>query len=328
MFRWLDADHSSGKGIEAKNARHYADGNYEQHPNYEADRFIPFLFLHAGCLAVPLVGVSNTAVVTAVVLYLVRMFAITGFYHRYFSHRSFKTSRIVQFIFAAIGTASVQRGPLWWAAHHRHHHKHSDEAIDIHSPRRSFIWSHIGWLTASSNMKTRYELIPDFARFPELMFLNRFDWCVPTLLFIGLYACGELLRLKHPDLHTSGWQLVVWGFFISTCVLFHATSAINSLAHIFGSRRYETPDDSKNNPFLAVVTLGEGWHNNHHKFSFTTRQGFYWWELDLTYYALVLMSWLGLVSDLRPVPEAAYRQNTKEQGSTANPERGLSSIDA
>jgi stearoyl-CoA desaturase (delta-9 desaturase) len=231
------------------------------------------------------------------------MFAITGFYHRYFSHRAFKTSRLVQFVFALIGCSSVQRGPLWWAAHHRHHHAASDTESDIHSPvARSFIWSHMGWITSSKNLTTDYKRIPDFAKYPELVWINRFDWLMPALLFVSLYAAGEYLRCDNPALGTSGLQLVAWGFFVSTTLLFHATCSINSIAHLIGYRRFHTNDHSRNNPVLAVLTFGEGWHNNHHQFSHCARQGFAWWEIDITYGLLLVLSALGLVRDLKPVP--------------------------
>jgi stearoyl-CoA desaturase (delta-9 desaturase) len=277
-------------------------------PRYETGRFLPFVFIHLGCLAVAWVGASPIAVATAVLLYLVRMFAITGFYHRYFSHRTFKTTRLAQFCFAVLGASSMQRGPLWWAAHHRSHHTYADEAGDSHSPRRGFFWSHMGWLMTSCNMPTRYELVHDFAQFPELRLLNRFDWSVPALLFAFLYIFGQSAGSAFPQLHTSGGQMVVWGFFISTVVLLHATFAINSVAHIYGSRRYDTADDSKNNFLLALVTLGEGWHNNHHKCCSTVRQGFYWWEIDITYYCLLALSWIGVISDLRPPPATVYEK--------------------
>jgi stearoyl-CoA desaturase (delta-9 desaturase) len=237
------------------------------------------------------------------------MFAITGFYHRYFSHRTFKTSRAVQLFFALLGSMSVQRGPLWWAAHHRWHHANSDTELDVHSPNaRDFVWSHLGWIASTKNMVTDYQRVTDFAEFPELRFVNRFDWMMPAVLLIALYATGEWLRLSHPNLGTSGPQLVVWGFFISTTLLLNATACINSLAHMFGSRRYNTPDGSRNNPLLALVTFGEGWHNNHHKYSHCARQGFAWWEIDLTYYGLRLLEFFGLVWDLKPVPKNALQE--------------------
>ena len=291
---WLDSD----------TARFDVDpAGDKKRPSTEVGRWFPFVFLHAGCLVAYFTGCSAVSVYTCVALYCLRMFAVTAFYHRYFSHRTFKTSRIAQFIFAAIGSMSVQRGPLWWAAHHRQHHIASDTEDDVHSPVvRSFIWSHIGWITSSQNMPTNYAKVRDFAKYPELRFINRFDWLMPTVLFISLYVVGGYLQRVHPQMHCSGAQLVVWGFFISTMLLFHATSSINSVAHLFGYKRFETNDGSLNNPLLALITFGEGWHNNHHKFSHCTRQGFYWWEIDLSYYGLLVLNALGIVSDLKPVP--------------------------
>ncbi|MBW2483380.1 MAG: acyl-CoA desaturase [Deltaproteobacteria bacterium] len=273
-------------------------------------RILPLLILHVMCLAVLWVGWSSTAVAVAVVLYCVRMFAITGFYHRYFSHKSFKTNRLWQFIFAVLGNASVQRGPLWWAAHHRHHHRYTDQEQDVHSPsRHGFWWSHIGWLTSKANFPTNYKYVAEWAKYPELRWLNRFDTVVPILLALLLFIFGALLERFAPNLETNGLQMLVWGFFISTTVLLHATLTINSLDHMFGSRRYDTPDTSRNNALLAVITLGEGWHNNHHHYAVSARQGFYWWEIDITYYALSLLARLGIVRDLRPVPEHVIHKN-------------------
>ena len=156
---------------------------------------------------------------------------------------------------------------------------------------------------------TDYRRIHDFARFPELRWLNRFDVIVPIILAVTLYFVGRVLHYAAPSLGVTGWQLVVWGFVVSTIMLFHATASINSLAHLIGRRRYETGDDSRNNFVLALITLGEGWHNNHHKFRSCTRQGFYWWEIDLTYYALKFFAAIGLIWDLRPVPGKAYDHN-------------------
>ncbi|MBN8716368.1 MAG: acyl-CoA desaturase [Xanthomonadales bacterium] len=265
-------------------------------------RVLPFILLHLGCLGVIWVGVSPVAVAVAALLYVVRMFAITGFYHRYFSHRAFRTSRAVQFVFALMGASCVQRGPLWWAAHHRHHHRHADTAQDPHSPRHGFWRSHMGWFLTRGAFATDLSRVPDLARYPELRWLDRFDVAVPLALAGGLFGLGALLQFLWPDLGTSGPQLLVWGFFISTVVLFHATVTINSLAHRFGSRRFPTRDDSRNNLWLALLTFGEGWHNNHHFYASSARQGFRWWEIDLTWYGLRLLAALGLVRDLKPVP--------------------------
>ena len=277
-------------------------------------RVLPFVVLHLSCLGVVWVGWSPLAVGVAALAYGVRMFAVTGFYHRYFSHRTFRTSRLVQFLFAVLGSAAAQRGPLWWAGHHRHHHRHSDTDGDLHSPRKhGFWWSHMLWITTRSNFPTRLYNVTDLARFPELRLLDRFDVIVPLLLALAMYALGDYCDTRFPESGTNGGQMLVWGFSISTVVLFHATCTINSLAHMFGSRRFATRDNSRNNLLLAFITMGEGWHNNHHRYPGSTRQGFYWWELDPTYYLLKLFSWIGLVSDLRPVPKTVYNR-AKRQG--------------
>lgn len=266
-------------------------------------RALPFLAMHIACLAVFWVGVSPIAVAVAVALYAVRMFAITGFYHRYFSHKTFRTSRAVQFAFALIGASCVQRGPLWWASHHRNHHRHADTAHDVHSPVVHGFWrSHVGWFLTRGGFRTDWGRIRDLARFPELRWLDRYDILVPVALAVALFLLGAWLETAAPGLGTDGWQMLVWGFFVSTIVLFHATVTINSLAHRFGKRRFQTRDDSRNNLWLALITFGEGWHNNHHFFPGSARQGFRWWEIDLTYYGLRTMAMLRLVHDLKPVP--------------------------
>jgi len=245
------------------------------------------------------------------------MFAITAFYHRYFSHRAFKTSRAAQLVFAVLGNSSVQRGPLWWAAHHREHHLNADTPADTHSPTlHGFWWSHVGWFLTRQNFRTRVERVRDLARYPELRFIDRFDVLVP-LVGVGLvWLLGAALERWAPGLGTSGGQLVVWSL-ISTVVLFHATFTINSLAHVFGRRRYATADTSRNNFLLALLTLGEGWHNNHHYYQSSARQGFRWWELDLSWYGLLLLEKLGIVWDLRGVPERVLRAGRTTRGEAA-----------
>ncbi|GAB2627991.1 acyl-CoA desaturase [Novilysobacter erysipheiresistens] len=290
MHRWVDSSSASTE------------------PTADADRIdwlraSPFVVMHLACIAVLWVGVSPVALAVAAGLYALRMFALTGFYHRYFSHRTFNAPRAVQFLFAVIGASCVQRGPLWWAAHHRNHHRHTDTPLDPHSPRQhGFWWSHVGWFLTREGFKTDWARIPDLARYPELRWLDRYDTLIPVLLAAALYGLGAWLESAAPGLGTSGGQMLVWGFFVSTVVLFHATVTINSLAHRFGSRRFDTDDDSRNNLWLALLTFGEGWHNNHHFFPGTVRQGFRWWEVDLTWYGLMAMAALGLVRDLKPVP--------------------------
>jgi stearoyl-CoA desaturase (delta-9 desaturase) len=291
LLRWFDA----WAGTD--------NANDMQPPRVDWARVVPFIFMHIMCLAVLWVGWSWTALVVAVSLYFIRMFAITAFYHRYFSHRTFKTSRRGQFVFAVLGSTAIQRGPLWWAAHHRHHHRHSDHPSDRHSPKQhGFLWSHMGWFTARANFRTDLQMVRDFAKFPELCFLDRFDVIVALALALSLYAFGALLEIAAPSLETNGLQLLIWGFFVSTVVLYHATYTINSLAHQIGRQRYDTGDTSGNSLLLALITLGEGWHNNHHHYPNAVRQGFYWWEVDLTYYILKLFAWVGVIWDLKPVP--------------------------
>ncbi|MFK7959534.1 MAG: acyl-CoA desaturase [Phycisphaerales bacterium] len=276
-------------------------------------RCAPFIALHLACLAVIWVGFSWIALAVAVGLYVLRMFAITGFYHRYFSHRTFRTSRPTQFLMAVLGASAAQRGPMWWAAHHRHHHKHSDDPTDLHSPEQHGFWmAHMGWFMTKAGFTTNERLVRDWSRYRELLLLDRFDWLIPALLAGGLFGLGALLEAFAPGLGTSGWQLFVWGFVISTVACYHGTYTINSLAHTWGSRRYATTDDSRNNLILALITLGEGWHNNHHHYPAATRQGFFWWEIDPTYYGLKVMQWLGLIWDLNPVPARALAKGRVE----------------
>jgi len=281
---------------------------------HDADRIdwlraVPFVALHLGCLGVLYTGTSPVAVAAAAASYAVRMFALTAFYHRCFSHRTFKASRTVQFVFAVLGASCVQRGPLWWAAHHRNHHRDADTPRDPHSPRvQGFLWSHMGWFLTPRAFGTDLRRVSDLARYPELRWLDRYDIAVPVLLAGAMCLIGAVLHHTAPSLHTDGAQMLVWGFLISTVALFHATVTINSLAHRWGSRRFATRDDSRNNLWLALLTFGEGWHNNHHRFPGTARQGFLWWEIDLTWYGLRLMAMLGLIRGLRPLPAGALAQ--------------------
>jgi stearoyl-CoA desaturase (delta-9 desaturase) len=293
LVQWIDSDYSA-ESPEAIRAQ--PDG-------VNLVRCIPFIVLHLGCLGVIWVGWSWFAVWLAVALYFVRMFAVTGIFHRYFSHKTYSTSRFGQFLLALWTGTTVQRGALWWAYHHRHHHQHSDEPEDAHSPHvHGFLWSHIGWITSKRNFPTDYSKIKDLAKYPELVWLNRFDIVVPVLFATSLFVLGSYLETAAPGLGTSGAQLLVWGFFISTTVLFHG----NSFTHLWGNRRFNTSDDSRNNFILALVTLGEGWHNNHHRYQSATRNGFYWWEIDPTYYGLKLLSWTGFIWGLKPVPQSVY----------------------
>jgi len=292
LIRWVDTSAGS------------ADAPSEDRGHTDWVRVAPFVAMHLACMGTILTGWSFTAVSAAAVLYVTRIFAITAFYHRYFSHRAFRTYRGVQLAFAILGNSSSQRGPLWWAAHHRHHHRRSDRSDDVHSPQQhGFLWSHIGWITSRSNFPTDLKIVPDLARYAELRFLDRFDTLVPTLLAVGLFGLGASLERLAPALGTTGPQMVMWGFFVSTIMVFHATCLINSLAHLVGQKRFVTDDASGNSFLLALVTLGEGWHNNHHHYPISARQGWWWWEIDFTYYGLKALESVGLIWDLEPVPE-------------------------
>ena len=252
---------------------------------------IPFALIHLAALSVFFVAFRWYYPVVCLAAYEVRMFFVTAGYHRYFSHRSFKTSRWFQFVIAWMAMSSSQKGVLWWAAHHRHHHRYSDQEEDLHSPTLfGFWWSHVGWILSDQYNETRFDYIGDFAKYPELRWLNKFYLVPPLALAVGMYLVG-------------GFPLLAWGFLLSTVLLWHGTFTINSLSHILGKRRFPTTDTSKNNWLLALVTLGEGWHNNHHYYMASARQGFYWWEIDITYYTLKVLSWFRLVKELRRVPE-------------------------
>jgi stearoyl-CoA desaturase (delta-9 desaturase) len=273
-------------------------------------RTLPFIALNLSCLLVIWVGFSWVAFSIGLGLYFLRVFSIGAFYHRYFSHRTFKTNRFWQMIFAILGLSAAQRGPLWWAAHHRQHHICSDQESDVHSPlHHGFWWSHLGWFMSKKNYYYNPERIKDFSKFPELVFLDRFDNIVPLILGILLFLTGVLLQHLNPSLGTSGLQMFVWGFSISTVAVFHTTVSINSLSHQFGRRRYHTNDTSRNNIFLAILTLGEGWHNNHHHYPAAARQGFLWWEIDITYYLLKLFEKIGIIRDVRGVPSSILKKN-------------------
>jgi stearoyl-CoA desaturase (delta-9 desaturase) len=275
--------------------RHRVSQSQHLHDDVVYPETIPFVLTHLVCFGAIWTGVSVEALLLCFALYLVRMWAITAGFHRYFSHRSYKTSRPMQFVLAFLAQTSAQRGVIWWAAVHRHHHLYSDTEHDVHSPRQHGFWhAHLGWIFVPSNWRPDYGSVADLTRYPELVWLDKNQY-VPVLLSgFAVWALG-------------GWQMLVVGFLWSTVLLFHCTFFINSLAHLTGSQRYLTGDDSRNNLLLALITLGEGWHNNHHHYQSSTRQGFRWWEIDLSYYVLRVMSWLGLVWDLRAPPEAIVK---------------------
>jgi stearoyl-CoA desaturase (Delta-9 desaturase) len=260
---------------------------------------IPFILIHLGCFAAIWTGVTWQALAICITLYWVRIFAIGAGYHRYFSHRAFSTSRAFQFVLAFMSQTTTQKSVIWWASKHRHHHLHSDTGNDVHSPRHhGFIYSHLGWIFSRKHDGPDLAKVSDLTRYPELMWLHRYE-ILPAVVLAGLCFL------------VAGWSGLVVGFLWSTVLVYHATFCINSLAHVSGSKRYVTGDDSRNNLLLAIITMGEGWHNNHHAYQSSVRQGFKWWEIDPTYYLLRALSWLGLVWDLKTPPEPVLRNEQR-----------------
>ncbi|MDD9937488.1 MAG: acyl-CoA desaturase [Myxococcales bacterium] len=262
---------------------------------------LPYLLLHLAPLGAIWTGFTPFDVALCVGFYSLRMFFITASYHRYFSHRSYKMGRVMQFLMALGGTLAVQKGPLWWAAHHRHHHKHSDQQADIHSPLKGFFWSHMGWIMCAKYRATELDQIKDFAKFPELRWLDKYHWVPPLVLGTAVFFL-------------FGASALFFGYLLSLVLAWHCTYFINSLTHLFGRRRFVTTDTSRNSFILAIVCFGEGWHNNHHYYQSTANQGFYWWEVDISYYVLKVMSWLRLVSDLRTPPQHVLEANRIRDG--------------
>jgi stearoyl-CoA desaturase (delta-9 desaturase) len=252
---------------------------------------IPFVAMHVAGVCALFFDFNMTMFWLVLASYYIRMFGITAGYHRYFSHRSYKTSRVFQFFLAFLAQTSAQKGALWWAAHHRHHHKYSDSIHDIHSPsKRGFWWSQVGWIICNRYLDTNWKYIGDFAKYPELRWLNRFYLIPPFLYAITIFAIW-------------GWSGLFWGFFFSTMLLYHGTFSINTLTHMIGKARYKSNDESRNSMILALITCGEGWHNNHHYYQATANQGWFWWEIDITYYVLRFLGLFGIVWGFRSPPK-------------------------
>ena len=266
---------------------HGLERSPEERVNWKSS--FPFFLVHALVLLTFWTGITPTAAVLFLVLFWGRMFFITGAYHRYFSHRTYKMGRVMQFLMAFGGGTAAQKGALWWASHHRNHHRYSDTDRDVHSPLKGFWWSHVGWILCDKNNDWNPDDIRDFAKYPELRFLTKHDWIPPWIVGVASYMIG-------------GWSGLIFGFFGSTVLLWHATFLVNSLAHVMGRRRYATTDTSRNSALIALATMGEGWHNNHHYYQASCRQGFFWWEFDPTYYILKGLSFVGLVRDIKAPP--------------------------
>ncbi len=262
---------------------------------------IPFFVMHLVPLLALFTGITWGNVILCLALYVIRMFFITAGYHRYFAHRSYRLGRGMQFIMALGGTMAAQKGVLWWAGHHRDHHLYADQPLDIHSPRKGFWWSHVGWFLSDKYKATPESRITDFTTFPELRWLDKHCLVPPTVLAIIILVFG-------------GPSALFIGFFLSTILLYHGVFTINSLAHVLGERRFATTDTSRNNWLLALITLGEGWHNNHHHYRSSTNQGFYWWEFDVSYYVLKALNFVGLASGLRKPPQEALEKQRIAKG--------------
>ncbi len=289
-------------GLQQNFGVNVSQSNSTQNPEKVGIGILPFVLAHVAVLAGIWIHPTWETVGVGIALYFLRMFGITAGYHRYFSHRTYKTGRVFQFILAFLGTASAQKGVLWWAGHHRNHHKFSDQPEDLHSPlQRGFWWSHMVWFLVPRYDETPFDKIKDFAKYPELRWLNRHFMVPPVVVGFAVWAIW-------------GWPGLIWGFLASTVALWHGTFTINSLSHVFGKQRYRTTDTSRNNVWLALLTMGEGWHNNHHYFQSSVRQGFFWWEIDASYYVLKVLSWFGVVWDLKMPPEQVLHKNLVEHG--------------
>lgn len=266
---------------------------------------IPLLFMHLSCAGIFFVQGGWPAWSIFALMYVVHVFALTAGYHRYFAHKSFKTSRSFQFILAVLGATAAQRDPLWWASHHRIHHQTADTEADPHSPRQhGFWWAHMGWIMRRDLMETRFDKVKDFAKYPELMWLNRHPYAPAFVLAAVLLGTGAGIHRMQPAWGITGPQFLFYGFFLSTVAVYHVTFCINSVAHMFGRRRFDQSDDSRNNWLLGLLAMGEGWHNNHHRYAVCARQGFRWWEIDLSYYLLRGLERLHLVWDIRQPPRS------------------------
>jgi len=248
------------------------------------------------------------------VSHFLRAIGLTLAFHRYYAHRSFQMNRVARFVWTLIGTAAMQKGPLWWAGHHVNHHRFADREGDPHSPAVSgFYYAHIGWFLNDARhdrLEPNNPVVRDFSKAPEIAFLDRYFFVPPLLLAVALFAGG-------------GLPLLIWGFCLPTTTLAHATFAINTVNHLFGSRRFDTRDESRNNVFTALFAAGEGWHNNHHRYQRAARNGFYWWELDPTWYVIRAMAAVGLAWNVQGVPDRIYAEAVARKASLAGDRAAL-----
>lgn len=278
-------------------------------------QIVIFWSIQASALAVFFVPFTWGLVALWAVSHFLRAIGLTLAYHRYFAHRSFQMNRVARFFWAFVGTCAMQKGPIWWAGHHVNHHKFADREGDPHSPMVSGVYyAHIGWFlndTKHDQLEANNPVVRDFSKAWEIAMLEKFHFIPPAILAVAMYAIG-------------GAPWLVWGFCLPTMTLAHATFCINTVNHLFGSRRFDTIDESRNNVFTAFFAVGEGWHNNHHRYQRAARNGFYWWEFDPTWYVIRAMAAVGLAWDVQPVPERIYeearvtRQNRRPSPSIVN----------
>ena len=232
--------------------------------------------------------------------YVVGALSITVGFHRYISHKSLKTNRVCQLVIGFLGCCQLQGGPIAWSTIHRHHHRASDKQQDLHTPTHGFYQSHYGWLL---NPKT-YEVafgsgVSDLNKYKELIWLDRYNFIPPVIYFVCLWSGGEWYSRQHPETFIDGWYVLFWGGILRVVGLWHVTWSVNSVCHIWGRRDFATKDESKNNLWIALLSLGEGWHNNHHKYPSSARNGFGWMQPDVSYYFILLMKRLRMAKDIR-----------------------------
>ena len=245
---------------------------------------------HVGAVAA-FFYVDLGAVLVAVVLWAVAgMLGIGMGYHRLLTHRGYQTSRWVEYFLTLCGTLALEGGPIFWTAVHRIHHQKSDHEGDPHTPREGTLWAHMGWIFLGEGLHQDAAVlnhyVPDLASDPFHMWLSRWHWLSNVVVGLALLAWG-------------GVAYVLWGIFFRTTWGLHSTWLVNSATHLWGSRRFKTRDDSTNNWWVALLTFGEGWHNNHHAHPTSARHGLAWYELDLNWIGIKTLEALGLAWDLK-----------------------------
>jgi fatty-acid desaturase len=248
------------------------------------------IIFHLGALAALFMFSWENLAVAVFLYWLATGLGISLGYHRLHTHRSFVVPRPLEYFFALCGSLTFEGGPISWVATHRVHHQNSDHDGDPHSPRDGKWWSHIGWLVLGESMHANTRVMskyaPDLARHRFYVWLNNYHW-VPSLVLLPiLLACG-------------GWSMVMWGLCFRVVFGLHATWLVNSATHLWGNRRFETRDDSRNNWWVALITFGEGWHNNHHAHPTSARHGLAWYEFDPSWLTLKVLRYFGIARAVR-----------------------------